>query len=318
MDDCDDPACYCKEEILRPELTRFVLFPIRYPKIWSAYKTAQASFWTTAEIDLSHDAMQWREALNDGERQLLSTILAFFAASDGIVVENLVTRFCSEVQIAEARCFYGYQIMMENIHSEMYALLIQELVSDASEQERLFTALSTMPTVKAKAEWCMRWITSPTSDFGTRLTAFAIMEGVFFSSSFAAIFWFRSRGLLPGLCTSNELIARDEGMHTGFACLLLQYLGRTPSWDVVRAMMTEAVTLEKDFFRAALPYALNGMNESLMGNYVEYVGDFLLGQLGFAGHFGKDNPFPFMETTVAGGRANFFERGVTEYIGAVV
>ncbi|KAI0689804.1 putative ribonucleoside-diphosphate reductase small chain B [Cerioporus squamosus] len=306
------------EPILAPELSRFVLFPLKYPDIWNAYKIAQASFWTPAEIDFSFDGSHWKQMLTDDERSFLSTILAFFAASDGIVVENLASRFCAEVQIAEARCFYGYQIMMENIHSETYAMLIEQLVTDADEQTRLFTALSTMPSVRAKAEWCFRWIGSADADFATRLIAFAIVEGVFFSSSFAAIFWIRSRGILPGLCMSNELIARDEGMHARFACLLNRHLhSKTPS-HVVHSMLVEAVDLEHQFFEAALPRGLNGMNAKLMRDYVEYVADFLLVELELPVLFGKRNPFPFMETTAIGGRANFFERGVTDYIGAAV
>ncbi|KAI0697954.1 putative ribonucleoside-diphosphate reductase small chain B [Cerioporus squamosus] len=306
------------EPLLTPELSRFVLFPLKYPDIWNSYKIAQASFWTPADIDFSSDAAHWDQILSDDERAFLSTILAFFAASDGIVVENLAARFCAEVQVAEARCFYGYQMMMENIHAETYAILIEQLVSDAAEQTRLFSGLSTMPSVKAKADWCIRWMTSADDTFAIRLVAFAIVEGVFFSSSFAALFWIRSRGLLPGLCTSNELIARDEGMHTRFACLLTRHLIVKAPRDVVYNMMTEAVELEHQFFEAALPRGLNGMNARLMRDYVEYVADFLLVELDLPVLFGKTNPFAFMETTAIGGRANFFERGVTDYIGAAV
>ncbi|RDX51346.1 putative ribonucleoside-diphosphate reductase small chain B [Lentinus brumalis] len=308
----------CDEPILRAELTRFVLFPIRYAELWNMYKLAQASFWTPADIDLSCDAVQWKELLTIDERSLMSTVLAFFAASDGIVVENLATRFCGEVQIAEARCFYGYQIMIENVHAETYSMLVQALISDVEEQYRLFSALSTMPSVKAKADWCLRWINAPEIDFATRLVAFAIVEGIFFSSSFAVIFWFKSRGLLPGLCMSNELIARDEGLHTLFACVLMNHLQRKAPFDAVRTMISEAVQLEQRFFEAALPRSLNGMTAALMHDYVEYVGDFLLRELGFPAIYGKRNPFPFMETTAVGGRANFFERGVSDYIGAAV
>ncbi|RDX47457.1 putative ribonucleoside-diphosphate reductase small chain B [Lentinus brumalis] len=309
--------CTSYEPILTAELSRFVLFPLRYPDLWNAYKIAQASFWTPAEIDFSSDIHHWNQMLTDDERSFLSTILAFFAASDGIVVENLAARFCADVQIAEARCFYGYQMMMENIHSETYAILIQELISDADEQGRLFSALETMPSVRAKADWCIRWM-SADAPFARRLVAFAIVEGVFFSSSFAAIFWMRSRGLLPGLCMSNELIARDEGMHARFACTLTRHLRNKASHEVVRNMVFEAVLLEHQFFEAALPRGLNGMNVRLMRDYVEYVADFLLVELGFPVMFGKNNPFPFMETSAVGGRANFFERGVTDYIGATV
>ncbi|TFK77829.1 ribonucleotide reductase, partial [Polyporus arcularius HHB13444] len=232
-----DPVPQYDELILRAELSRFVLFPIRYPAIWAMYQSALRTFWTPAEIDMSSDADQWKEVLTNDERAFLSTILAFFAASDGIVVENLATRFCGEVQVAEARCFYGLQIAIENIHSEVYARLIQELVNDTDEQNRLFNALSVMPSVRAKADWCLRWIDSPSADFATRLVAFAIVECVFFSSSFAAIFWVRSRGLLPGLCLSNEFIARDEGLHTAFACLLAKYLEWPATYGTVEEMM---------------------------------------------------------------------------------
>ncbi|TFK90040.1 putative ribonucleoside-diphosphate reductase small chain B [Polyporus arcularius HHB13444] len=305
------------EPILCTELSRFVLFPIKRADLWNLYKIAQASFWTTADIDLSFDSNHWKELLTDDERSFLSIILAFFAASDGIVVENLATRFCAEVQVAEARCFYGFQIMMENVHSETYSLLIQELVRDVNEQERLFNGLSTMPAVQAKAAWCLQWIDSPTAQFSTRLVAFAIVEGVFFSSSFAAIFWVRARGLLPGLCMSNEFIARDEGLHTTFACTLARHLQRMPPHEIVVGMMTTAVKLEQDFFEDALPRPLNGMSAALMRDYVEYVADFLLTELGYPAYYGKMNPFPFMETAAVTGRANFFERGVSDYSGAM-
>ncbi|TFK81784.1 putative ribonucleoside-diphosphate reductase small chain B [Polyporus arcularius HHB13444] len=307
------------EPILTPEPSRFVLFPIRYTDLWDAYKTAEASFWTAEEICKIHvDVDHWESRLTADERTFLSTILAFFAASDGIVVENLAQRFCAEVQLAEARCFYGFQIMMENIHSETYSMLLRALVDDESDQARLFSAIETMPAVKAKAEWCLRWIESADANFGTRLVAFAIVEGVFFSSSFAAIFWIRSRGLMPALTQSNELISRDEGMHTSFACLLYSHLVERPEDHLVRQMVREAVGLEHDFFASALPRPLFGMNVDLMKDYVEYVGDFLLQGLGLEPIFEKPNPFPFMETTVVDGRTNFFERRVSEYVGAEV
>ncbi|RDX52795.1 putative ribonucleoside-diphosphate reductase small chain B [Lentinus brumalis] len=307
------------ERILTPTLSRFVLFPIQYPDLWNAYKTAQASFWTAEEIqDLHIDVDHWDAILTSDERTFLSTILAFFAASDGIVVENLAQRFCAEVQVAEARCFYGFQIMMENIHSETYSLLLRSLIRDEQDRATLFSAIETMPAVKAKADWCLRWIESPDVAFPIRLIAFAIVEGIFFSSSFAAIFWMRSRGLMPALSQSNELIARDEGMHTTFACILYRYIEVKPDRDVVTGMVAEAVALEHVFFESALPRGLAGMNVGLMRDYVEYVGDFLLQGLGYGSYYGKRNPFDFMETTVVDARANFFERRVSDYIGASV
>ncbi|TFK89705.1 putative ribonucleoside-diphosphate reductase small chain B [Polyporus arcularius HHB13444] len=307
------------EPILTADPSRFVLFPIRYLDLWAAYKTAEASFWTAEEICKLHiDVDHWESRLTSDERTFLSTILAFFAASDGIVVENLAQRFCAEVQLAEARCFYGFQIMMENIHSETYSMLLRALVADEAEQTRLFAAIETLPAVKDKADWCLRWIDDAHASFAVRLVAFAIVEGVFFSSSFAAIFWIRSRGLMPALTQSNELIARDEGMHTSFACLLYDHLIVKPADSVVRQMVEEAVKLEHAFFVSALPRPLSGMNVDMMRDYVEYVGDFLLQGLGLEPMFMKANPFPFMETTVVDSRANFFERRVSDYVGAEV
>ncbi|RPD77264.1 putative ribonucleoside-diphosphate reductase small chain B [Lentinus tigrinus ALCF2SS1-7] len=307
------------ESILVPNASRFVLFPIKYPEVWNMYKTAQASFWTAEEITkLNIDVEHWQGSLTEDERVFLSTILAFFAASDGIVVENLAQRFCAEVQMPEARCFYGFQIMMENVHSETYSMLLRALVEDEDEQARLFSAIETMPTVKAKADWCMRWIESTMSSFAVRLVAFAIVEGIFFLSSFAAIFWVRSWGLMPALSQSNEFIARDEGLHTSFACLLYSHLDYPLRPDVITSMVKEAVGLECSFFESALARPLMGMNVALMRQYVEYVGDFLLEGLGVPRCYGSRNPFAFMETTVVGARANFFERRVSEYIGASV
>ncbi|RPD53754.1 putative ribonucleoside-diphosphate reductase small chain B [Lentinus tigrinus ALCF2SS1-7] len=307
------------EPILVPNVSRFVLFPIKYPKVWNMYKTAQASFWTAEEITkLNVDVEHWQGALTNDERTFFSTILAFFAASDGIVVENLAQRFCAEVQIPEARCFYGFQMMMENVHSETYSMLLRALVDDESEQARLFSAIETMPTVKAKADWCIRWIESSSSSFAVRLVAFAIVEGIFFSSSFAAIFWVRSRGLLPALSQSNEFIARDEGLHTSFACLLYSHLHNGLTAEFITSMVMEAVDLEYNFFESALPRPLAGMNVQLMREYIQYVGDFLLEGLGVPPCYGSRNPFVFMETTVVGSRANFFERRVSEYVGASV
>ncbi|OJT11793.1 Ribonucleoside-diphosphate reductase small chain [Trametes pubescens] len=262
---------------------------------------------------MSTDARHWNGRLNDDERAFISTILAFFAASDGIVNENLVQRFCSEVQIPEARCFYGFQIMMENVHAETYAGMLTTLIQDPDERHILFSATSTVPTIKRKADWTMRWIEDQQQPFAVRLIAFAAVEGIFFSSSFAAIFWLRSRGLLPGLCHSNELIARDESMHTNFACLLYEHLGAKVPRATVQGLIREAVELEKAFFEAALPTPLAGMNADLMAEYVEVVADDLLHRLGYRPIYKKGNPFPFITDTALDGRTNFFERRVSEY-----
>ncbi|KAL1940474.1 hypothetical protein VTO73DRAFT_9046 [Trametes versicolor] len=282
-------------------------------RIWDAYKTAQASFWTADEIDLSADVRHWTCRLTDEERAFISILLAFFAASDGMVNENLLERFCAEVQIPEARCFYGFQIMMENIHAETYASMLTTLIQDNAERDRLFSATSTIPAIKAKAEWTMRWIEDKHQPFAVRLIAFAAVEGIFFSSSFAAIFWLRSRGLLPGICHSNELIARDESMHTMFACLLYSQLQTRAPKATVRAVIREAVALEKSFFADALPTRLAGMNTELMGDYVEAVADDLLRRLGCRPIYDKENPFPFITSSALDGRTNFFERRVSEY-----
>ncbi|KAI0684408.1 putative ribonucleoside-diphosphate reductase small chain B [Earliella scabrosa] len=299
------------------DFSRFVLFPIRYPKIWDAYKTAQRSAWTAEEIALSVDRLHWNAVLTDSERDFLSMILGFFAASDGIVVENLAQRFCAEVDIPEARCFYGMQMMIENVHAETYSRFIQELVPTDLEQKRLFSAVNNIPAVKAKAAWCVRWIESKEHDFSTRLIAFAIVEGIFFSSSFAAIFWIRHRGLMPGLGQANQMISRDEGMHMRFACLLYKEIGSPVPEGVVHSMVLEAVEFEHAFFAAALPRDLAGMNVQLMRDYVEYVGDYLLSILGYSPLFYSKNPFPYMETTAVGARTNFFERPAGDYIGSM-
>ncbi|KAI0682584.1 putative ribonucleoside-diphosphate reductase small chain B [Earliella scabrosa] len=303
---------------LQPDASRFVLFPIRYPKLWAAYKTAHQCIWTAGEIDFTKDRVQWNAALSEEERQFLSIILAFFAASDGIVVENLVQRFCNEVATPEARCFYGIQMMMENIHAEVYSRAVQELVGDKNEQDRLFHGFQNMPVVKAKADWCLRWIDDAEKTFSTRLIAFAIVEGVFFSSSFAAIFWLRQRGLMPGLVQANAMIARDEGLHVSFACLLYEHVQMPVDSALIYAMIAEAVDLEHAFFEAALPRPLIGMNSTLMRQYVEYVADFLLKQLGVPPLYNALNPFAFMQTIIVERRTNFFERPVSDYLGIPV
>ncbi|KAI0069126.1 hypothetical protein BV25DRAFT_1791532 [Artomyces pyxidatus] len=301
------------EPLLTESKRRFVLFPIHYPDIWKMYKQAQASFWTAEEIDLSHDTNEWNDRLNNNERYFISHVLAFFAASDGIVNENLVERFSNEVQVAEVRSFYGFQIMMENIHSETYSLLIDTYISDPDQRTHLFDAIETIPCIKRKAEWALRWISDKESSFGERLVAFAAVEGIFFSGSFASIFWLKKRGLMPGLAFSNELISRDEGMHTDFACLLFTHLRRRPHPDVVRDIITEAVKIEQEFLTDALPVGLIGMNAKLMCQYIEFVADRLLEALGNSKHYNSSNPFDFMDMISLNGKANFFEKRVSDY-----
>lgn len=282
------------------------------------YKKAEASFWTAEEMDLSKDLHDWQNKLNDNERHFISHVLAFFAASDGIVNENLVERFSNEVQAAEARCFYGFQIMMENIHSETYSLLIDTYIKDPAEREYLFDAIETIPCIKRKADWALRWISDKRSTFAERLIAFAAVEGIFFSGSFASIFWLKKRGLMPGLTFSNELISRDEGMHTDFACLLFSHLRRRPHPETVVKIITEAVKIEQEFLTDALPVSLIGMNSVLMCQYIEFVADRLLVSLGNEKHFGATNPFDFMDMISLQGKTNFFEKRVSDYAKAGV
>ncbi|ETS61495.1 hypothetical protein PaG_04242 [Moesziomyces aphidis] len=302
-----------EEPLLVETSRRFVLFPIRFHEIWQMYKKAEASFWTAEEIDLSKDLHDWDNKLNDNERHFISHVLAFFAASDGIVNENLVERFSSEVQAAEARCFYGFQIMMENIHSETYSLLIDTYIREPEQRELLFDAVETIPVVKKKADWALRWISDRRATFAERLVAFAAVEGIFFSGSFASIFWLKKRGLMPGLTFSNELISRDEGLHTDFACLLFSHLKKRAHPDTVLKIITEAVEIEQKFLSEALPCSLIGMNAKLMCQYIEYVADRLLTQLGNAPHFNSTNPFDFMDNISLEGKTNFFEKKVAEY-----
>jgi len=302
-----------QEPLLIESKRRFVLFPIQYHEIWQMYKKAEASFWTAEEMDLSKDLHDWNNRLNDNERHFISHVLAFFAASDGIVNENLVERFSNEVQAAEARCFYGFQIMMENIHSETYSLLIDTYIKDPAQREYLFDAVETIPCVKKKADWALTWITDRHSTFAERLVAFAAVEGIFFSGSFASIFWLKKRGLMPGLTFSNELISRDEGMHTDFACLLFSHLKRRPHPDTVNRIITEAVAIEQEFLTDALPVALIGMNAELMCRYIEFVADRLLVALGCPKHYNSTNPFDFMDMISLQGKTNFFEKRVSDY-----
>ncbi|KIJ70196.1 hypothetical protein HYDPIDRAFT_79121 [Hydnomerulius pinastri MD-312] len=302
-----------EEPLLKESKRRFVLFPIQYHEIWQMYKKAEASFWTAEEMDLSKDIHDWTNRLNDNERHFVSHVLAFFAASDGIVNENLVERFSNEVQAAEARCFYGFQIMMENIHSETYSLLIDTYIKDAAQREYLFDAMETIPCVKRKADWALKWISDQRSTFAERLVAFAAVEGIFFSGSFASIFWLKKRGLMPGLTFSNELISRDEGMHTDFACLLFSHLKRRPHPDVVKHIITEAVKIEQEFLTDALPVGLIGMNSKLMCQYIEFVADRLLVSLGNEKVYNSTNPFDFMDMISLQGKTNFFEKRVSDY-----
>ncbi|KAG7290247.1 Ribonucleotide-diphosphate reductase (RNR), small subunit [Staphylotrichum longicolle] len=301
------------EPLLQENPHRFVLFPIKYHEIWQMYKKAEASFWTAEEIDLSKDLHDWNNKINDDEKFFISHILAFFAASDGIVNENLVERFSGEVQIPEARCFYGFQIMMENIHSETYSLLIDTYIKEPSQRTHLFNAIDTIPAIRKKADWALRWITDKKSTFAQRLVAFAAVEGIFFSGAFASIFWLKKRGLMPGLTFSNELISRDEGLHTDFACLLFSHLNNRPSKQVIEEVIVDAVKIEQEFLTEALPCGLLGMNANLMKQYIEFVADRLLVALGNEKVYRSTNPFDFMENISLGGKTNFFEKRVGEY-----
>lgn len=300
-----------QEPILSENKQRFVLFPIKHREIWEMYKKAEASFWTTEEIDLSSDQQDWEHRLNDDERHFVKHVLAFFAASDGIVNENLAVNFMREVQYPEARCFYGFQIMMENIHSETYSLLIDTYIKDVNEKNHLFHAIDTLPCVMRKADWALRWIER--GSFAERLVAFAAVEGIFFSGSFCSIFWLKKRGLMPGLSFSNELISRDEGMHTDFACLLYSQLEQKLSSERVTAIIAEAVAIEQEFVTDALPVKLIGMNADMMSQYIEFVADRLLVSLGCNKLYNVGNPFDFMEMISLQGKTNFFEKRVSEY-----
>jgi ribonucleoside-diphosphate reductase beta chain len=300
------------EPLLEEVDNRFVLFPIQQNDIWQMYKQAEASFWTAEEIDLAQDLKDWDEKLNDDERHFITHVLAFFAASDGIVNENLAVNFLEEVKSPEARCFYGFQVAIENIHAETYSLLIDTYIKDAEEKHRLFNALETVPCVKKKAEWALRWIDK--GSFAERLIAFAAVEGIFFSGSFCSIFWLKKRGLMPGLSFSNELISRDEGLHCDFACLLYNsYIKNKLPNETVVSIITNAVEIEKEFVTDALPVKLIGMNSDLMNQYIEFVADRLLVELGCEKQYNTSNPFDFMEMISLEGKTNFFEKRVSEY-----
>merc|ERR1711994_30259 len=301
-----------QEPLLMENPRRFVILPIQYGDIWQMYKKAEASFWTAEEVDLSKGVKDW-ETLKEDERYFVSHVLAFFAASDGIVNENLVERFMKEVQVPEARCFYGFQIAMENIHSEMYSLLIDTFIKEAAERERLFNAIETVPAVKKKADWALKWIGNEAASYSERVVAFASVEGIFFSGSFAAIFWLKKRGLMPGLTFSNELISRDEGLHTDFACLMFHHLKNKPSESRIVEIVSEAVEIEIEFLTDALPVRLIGVNCDLMSTYIKFVADRLLHELSCKKIYNVDNPFDFMENISLDGKTNFFEKRVGDY-----
>jgi len=301
------------ESILTPNEKRFVLFPLKQHDMWEMYKKHVAVFWTAEEIDLVSDLGDWERLSND-ERHFISHVLAFFAASDGIVNENLALRFYNDVQSPEARCFYGFQVAMENIHSETYSLLIDTYIKDPHQKDRLFSAVSHLSCVEKKARWALKWIGSDAS-FATRLIGFAAVEGIFFSGSFCAIYWLKKRGLMPGLCTSNEFISRDEGLHCEFACLVHDNLLPNEKCDpeTIRQIVTEAVEIEKEFITEALPVSLIGMNAEMMSQYIEFVADHWLSRLGLDAHYNSANPFDWMELISLEGKTNFFEKRVSEY-----
>ena len=300
------------EPLLSENEDRYVMFPIMDTDIWKAYKQQMDCFWRTEEIDLSKDLTHW-EKLKDDERHFVSMVLAFFAGSDGIVLENLGTRFMSEVQLPEARAAYGFQLMMENIHSETYSLLIDTYIKDQDEKMKLFRAIQNYPCIKKKADWAIKWIQDKRSTFASRLVAFAAVEGIFFSGSFCAIFWLKKRGLMPGLTFSNELISRDEGMHTDFAVLLYSKLNRKINKTRIYEIIKEAVEIEKEFICDALPCRLIGMNSKLMSQYIEFCADRLVVQLGYEKIYNSACPFDFMEQISVEGKTNFFEKRVGEY-----
>jgi ribonucleoside-diphosphate reductase beta chain len=300
------------EPILQENKNRFVIFPIKHHDIWEWYKKMEASFWTAEEIDLSQDLNDWNNKLSDEERYFVKHILAFFAASDGIVNENLAENFVNEVQYAEAKFFYGFQIMMENIHSETYSLLIDTYVKDEAEKDELFNALEVFPAIKKKADWALKWIES--DSFAERLIAFAAVEGIFFSGAFCSIYWLKKRGLMPGLTFSNELISRDEGVHCDFAVHLHNHhlINKVPK-ERIREIIVDALNIEREFITESLPVSLIGMNAVLMTQYLEFVADRLLVELGCDREYNTSNPFDFMDMISLQGKTNFFEKKVAEY-----
>ena len=301
------------DPLLTPNDSRYVMFPIKDADIWKMYKKQVDCFWRAEEIDFSKDLMDWNEKLNNEERYFISMVLAFFAASDGIVTENLAIRFMGDVQLAEARAFYGFQIAMENIHSETYSLMIDTYIKDPEQQTKLFGAIDNFPCIKRKASWARKWINDNRSSFAARLVAFAVVEGIFFSASFAYIYWLKKRGFMPGLTFSNELISRDEAMHCEFAVLLYKKLQKKLQKKRVYEIIQEAVEIEKEFITEAIPCRLIGMNETLMRQYIEFVADRLCLQLGYDKIYNTANPFDFMELISIESKVNFFERTNSEY-----
>jgi len=300
------------DDILTPDINRYVMFPIKYDDVWQLYKKQVDCFWRVEEIDLSKDLNDWAN-LEEDERKFIKMVLAFFAASDGLVLENLAARFMNEVQVSEIRAFYGFQIAMENIHSEMYSILIDTYIQDRFEKNKLFEATQNFSCIAKKANWAKQWIDDNDSCFATRLVAFAAIEGIFFSSSFASIYWLKKRGLMPGLTTSNELIARDESLHTEFAVLLYTKMNNKLTQHQIHEIIHEAVTIEIEFITDAIPCKMIGMNNKLMAKYIEFVADRLCVQLGYNKIYDSRNPFDFMELISIESKVNFFERTVSEY-----
>jgi ribonucleotide reductase beta subunit family protein with ferritin-like domain len=305
------------EELLTETKNRFVIYPIKYDKIWKMFKIAESSFWTAEEIDLSRDIDDWNK-LSDNERYFIKNILAFFAASDGIVNENLAGRFFNEVKIAEAKAFYGFQIAMEIIHSEMYSLMIDTFIKDTEEKNVLFNAMDTIPCIQEKAQWALKWIEDKDTIFAKRLIAFAVVEGIFFSGAFCSIFWLKERGLMPGLCTSNEFISRDEGLHCEFAVLLYSMIKNRLSQQDVFDLINEAVNIEIKFITDSIPCNLLGMNANLMEEYIKFCADRLIVQLGYERLYNAKNPFPFMDRINLEHKTNFFENRESNYSKAKV
>ncbi len=308
----EDQVSTFKEPLLTPNDNRYVMFPIVDEDIWKMYKKSVDSFWVPQECDLSRDLNDW-EKLSKDEKHFISMVLAFFAASDGIVLENLAVRFMNDVQLSEARAFYGFQIAIENIHSEMYSLLIDTYIKDKEQRNKLFNALDNFPCIQKKADWARKWIGDNRSSFAARLVAFAVVEGIFFSSSFASIYWIKKRGLMPGLTFSNELISRDEALHTEFAILLYSKLEKKLSKKRIHEIIAEAVEIEKEFILEAIPCRMIGMNNKLMSQYIEFVADRLCLQLGYDKIYNSTNPFDFMELISVETKVNFFERTNSEY-----
>ena len=309
----DTSKIYDTDEILlKKNKNRFVLFPIKYNDIYEEYKKAESTFWTTNEIDLSKDINDWNK-LNNNEKYFIKNIIGFFAGSDGIIIENLALRFLNEIEIPEARSFYSYQIFNENIHSETYSLLIDTYIKDNLEKNKIFNSIENIPCIAKKASWAYKWIQNNEVNFATRLIAFAIVEGIFFSGSFCAIYWLKKRGLMPGLTFSNELISKDEGMHCHFACLLYSYIKNKLKKEIVHEIFKEAVEIEKEFITESIPCNMIGMNSIMMKQYIEFVSDRLLVQLGYSKIWNTENPFDFMELISLRPKSNFFELRVGEY-----